>query len=45
MVDHHLYKLEDWRKLAGIRQGIINKLESRIRRLEAEVEELRAVTR
>lgn len=27
----------DWRKLAGTRQGLINKLDKRVRRLEAEL--------
>lgn len=30
------YTLEDWRRIAGIRQGVVNKLEKRIKRLEAE---------
>lgn len=31
----------DWRKLAGTRQGVINKLDKRVRRLEAEIAALR----
>lgn len=32
-----LYSAADWRKLAGTRQGVINKLDKKVRRLEAEV--------
>lgn len=33
--------LEDWRKLAGLRQGVINKLDTRVKRMEAEILTLR----
>lgn len=36
-----LYTLENWRKLAGTRQGLVNKLDKKVRRLEAEVTTLR----
>lgn len=32
-----LYSAADWRKLAGTRQGVINKLDKKVRRLEAAV--------
>lgn len=32
-----IHTLEDWRKLAGTRQGLINKLDKKVRRLEAEL--------
>jgi len=32
-----LHSSERWRKLAGTRQGVINKLDKKVRRLEAEV--------
>ena len=31
------YSLDDWRKLAGTRQGLINKLDRKVGRLEAEL--------
>ncbi|GAA1363045.1 hypothetical protein GCM10009596_23520 [Arthrobacter rhombi] len=33
--------LKDWQRLAALRQGIIAKLERKIRRLENELEDLR----
>ncbi|WP_455835384.1 hypothetical protein [Pseudarthrobacter siccitolerans] len=35
MNDSHT--LDDWRKLAGTRQGLINKLDKKVRRLESEL--------
>lgn len=35
MTNHHT--VDDWRKLAGTRQGLINKLDAKVRRLEAEL--------
>lgn len=32
-----LYTTADWQKLAGTRQGIIQKLDKKVRRLEVEV--------
>lgn len=37
-----LYTLENWRTLAGTRQGLINKLDKKVRRLEAENATLKA---
>lgn len=37
------YTLESWRELAGIRQGIINRLEKKIRELEKANEAWRSV--
>lgn len=31
---NNLYTLENWRNLAGTRQGVINKLDKKVRRLE-----------
>jgi hypothetical protein len=36
-----LHTAADWRTLAGTRQGVINMLDKRVRRLEAEVAGLR----
>lgn len=32
----------DWRRLAGTRQGVINKLDKKVHRLEAEIVTLKA---
>lgn len=31
------HTIDDWRKLAGVRQGIINRLEKKVLRLEADL--------
>lgn len=36
------HTLEDWRKLAGTRQGLINKLDKKVQRLESELTALKA---
>jgi hypothetical protein len=36
------HTLEDWRKLAGTRQGLINKLDKKVQRLEAELAAVKA---
>ena len=36
------HTIDDWRKLAGIRQGIVNRLEKKVTRLEAENATLKA---
>jgi len=35
------HSIEDWKKIAGTRQGLINKLDKKVRALEAQVEALR----
>lgn len=37
-----LYTPANWRKLAGTRQGVINKLDKKVRRLEAELAAVKA---
>lgn len=37
-----LYTLDNWRQLAGTRQGLINKLDKKVRKLEAENATLKA---
>ena len=36
------HTIDDWRKLAGTRQGVINKLDKKVKRLEAENATLKA---
>lgn len=42
MTETRTYTAENWRKLAGIRQGVINRLEKKLARVEAEAIALRA---
>lgn len=42
-IDQILSDLADFKRLAGTRQGIINKLEAKVRRLEAENAQLRLI--
>lgn len=37
-----IHTLEDWRQLAGKRQGLLNKLDKKVRRLEAELATVKA---
>lgn len=41
MTEIQTHTAADWRKLAGIRQGVINKLDNKVKRLEAEILTLR----
>lgn len=36
------HTIDDWRKLAGIRQGIVNRLEKKLARTEAELAAVKA---
>lgn len=36
------HTLDEWRQLAGTRQGLINKLDRKVRRLEAELATVKA---
>lgn len=41
-MNNEKHTLADWRNLAGTRQGLINKLDKKVRRLEAELATVKA---